>query len=232
MATAQSVEVEAVIDPGNVNLEQLVSDATWKEVLIDLVRKEKFDPWNIGIVEVVDRYIAVIKSMKVMDLRVPANIILAAAILLRLKSEMLSMEEQQVDEETAVIEERPNIIVDPLSLRLRLAPKRKVSLDELIGALEEAMKLKEMRESKVSSEPLALPIEINPVDIEAEIENVYQMAKKNVDKSNMTTFSAISVGMGLEEALLSVFIPLLFLSHKKRLALIQERFFDEIIIVL
>lgn len=232
MATAAALESEATIDPQNMNLEKLVSEPTWKEILLDLAHKEKFDPWNIDIVQVVDRYIDAIKGMKVMDLRIPANIILAAAILLRLKSEMLSLQEQEALEEDSTVEERPSVVVDPLSIRLRLPPRRRITLPELITALEEAMKLKEVRESIAKNDPAPIPININPIDIEAEIDRVYEKVVANADKSKMTTFSALSGGLGLEQALLEVFIPLLFLAHKRRITLIQERFFDDIIIAL
>ncbi|MDE1761571.1 MAG: segregation/condensation protein A [Candidatus Micrarchaeota archaeon] len=230
MATTAGLELEATMDPQNMNLEQLVSEATWKDILIDLAHRHKFDPWNVDIVVVVDRYIDAVKGMKVLDLRVPANIILAAAILLRLKSEMLNFEEPAADEGSH--EERPIVNVDQLSFRLRIPPRRKITLTELISALEEAMKLKEVREAVEKQAPLPVPISINPIDIEAEIEGVYQQVKKSVDKSNMTTFSILSKGRQLEDALLGLFIPLLFLSHKKKVTLIQERFFDEIIIAL
>jgi len=231
MATGSALEVEATIDAANMNLEQLVTEATWKEILIDLARREKFDPWNVDIVEVVDKYIEAIKGMKVMDLRIPANIILAAAILLRLKSEMLGFAEEQIDESLPP-EERPMVTVDQLSFRLRIPPKRKMTLPELITALEEAMKLKEIKENVSREAPMPIQLNINPMDIEAEIENVYKLVKKSVDKSKMTTFSILSQGRGVEEALLGVFIPLLFLSHKNKIVLIQERFFDEIIVAL
>ena len=231
MATASaSLEPASTIDPRNMNLEELVSDATWKEMLVELVHKEQLDPWNIDIVDVVDKYIEAIKGMKVMDLRIPANIILAAAILLRLKSEMISLAEEEVEEEY-VEGVRPDRTVEPLSFRLRIPPRRKMTLQELIGALEEAMKLKEFKETNIKA-PLPVPLNINPVDIEAEINMVYDMVKKNVDGSKMTTFSILTHGMDTEKALLGIFIPLLFLSHKKKVALIQERFFEEIIIAL
>ncbi|MDE1846202.1 MAG: segregation/condensation protein A [Candidatus Micrarchaeota archaeon] len=231
MATASaSLEVASSIDPRSMNLEELVSDATWKEMLVELVHKEKLDPWNIDIVEVVDKYIEAIKGMKVLDLRVPANIILAAAILLRLKSEMISFAEDDVEEEY-IEGARPDRTVEPLSFRLRIPPRRKMTLQELIGALEEAMKLKEVREM-ASKAPVPVPLNINPVDIEAEINAVHELVKKSVDKSKMTTFSILSRGMDTEKALLGIFIPLLFLEHKKKIMLIQERFFEEIIIAL
>lgn len=170
--------------------------------------------------------------MKVLDLRVPANIILAAAILLRMKSEMLSFAEETI-EEPEIIQERPGVTVGQLSLRVRVPPKRKISLQELIEALEEAMKLKEMRElAEVNSNKLDVPIQINLIDIEEEINQVYMEIRKIADKSKMTTFSILANRHKGEDILLGVFIPLLFLAHKQRITLVQEKFFDEIIIAM
>lgn len=231
MATGESPEMRSV-DYANLNLESLVSEPTWKDILIDLVKKENLDPWNIDIANIVEKYIDTVKEMKVLDLRVPANIILAAAILLRMKSEMLSLAEEVI-EEPEMVQERPSVTVGQLSLRVRVPPKRKISLQELIEALEEAMKLKEMRElAEVNSGKLDVPIEINLTDIEEEINKVYAEIKKIADKSKMTTFSILAKRHSGEDVLLGVFIPLLFLAHKQRITLMQEKFFDEIIIAM
>lgn len=231
MATDEEFSVEN-INPQNLSLEKLVSEATWKDILIDLVKKENLDPWNIDITSVVDRYIETIKKMKVMDLRVPANIILAAAILLRMKSEMLSFAEEEI-EEPEVIQGRPSVTVGQLSLRVRVPPKRKITLPELIEALEEAMKLKETRQIEEASKgEISVPITLSMFDIEEEIDKVYGEISKIIDKSKMTTFSILVDRHKGDDVLLGVFIPLLFLAHKQKITLMQERFFDEIIIAL
>jgi segregation and condensation protein A len=208
------------------------TDATWRDLIIELVEKNKLDPWNIDIIEIVDKYIDTVKKLKVLDLRVPANIILAAAVLLRLKSNYLSLQDYDDAGETAedggII--RTDIIVDPLNFRLRLPPKRKISLTELIGALDEAMKIKETRLNPAQRPETFIPIKLENFDIEAETEKLYDIIKENVDKSNMVTFSYMSRLSSINDVLLSLFIPLLFLAHKDKVTLIQEKFFSEIII--
>lgn len=56
MATGESLEKQSV-DYANLNLENLVSEPTWKDILIDLVKKENLDPWNIDIANIVEKYI-------------------------------------------------------------------------------------------------------------------------------------------------------------------------------
>ena len=167
-------------ESNTVDLSMLVSDATWKDILVDLVRSNELDPWNIDITDIVDKYINAVKKLKVMDLRVPANIILAAALLLRLKSEMLSLFErqnlQEVPEEN--IFTREPVLVDELSLRLRPPVKRKIALVELIHALEEAMKIKDKKSNARLLKGVQFDLKFEEVDMEKEIEKLHDAIKK------------------------------------------------------
>ncbi len=232
MATVQETEeMSRRISPEGLNLEKLVVEATWKDILMELVRKNELNPWDIDIVDVVDKYVSAVRELKILDLHVPANIILASAMLLKFKSEVLLIEEQEEDvgEEPHL---RPNITVEPLTLRLRLPQKRRLSLAELIGALDEAMKMKETREIARKNMQVSFPMLLEEVDIEAEIERIYGMIGSKVDASGMVTFSELSKAATFNDLLLDLFIPLLFLANKERISLMQERFFGEIIIAL
>ena len=231
MATVQKEEVQQYVSAESISIEKLVTEATWKDILIELVKKEQIDPWNIDIVDVVDKYVAAVREMKVLDLRIPANIILAASILLRFQSEVLLHQEE---EELAQEHEQSRRITDvePLTFRLRLPPKRRLTLAELVAALDEAMKLREVRELAKKNLQVSFPLMFKSVDIETEMENIYGIVKSNVDASNMTTFNTVSRSAQFNDVLLELFIPLLFLAHKNRVTLIQEKFFDEIIISL
>lgn len=233
MAPVQT-ELQVEVHNGSDVIALVNQDATWRDVLLDLVDKEKLDPWNIDIIEVVDGYVSTVKKLKVIDFRVPANIILAAAILLRMKANVLSM--PNYDEVPEMVDEagfvRPDIMVDPLNLRLRVAPKRRISLNELISALDEAMKIKDTRLTAMPSVPMTLPITLENFDIETETERIYQVIKKNADRSRMLTFTHLTSVSSTDDVLLGLFIPLLFLAHKEKVTLIQEKFFSEIIISL
>ena len=217
---------------GKIDLLDLVyTEATWKDLLIELVNKNRLDPWDIDIVEVVDKYIGTVKQMKVLELRVPANIILASAILLRFKSNLLTVEEQEQLPEAETVLQRPEVAVGQLAFRMRLPPKRKVTLQELIGALEEAIQIKETKQA-ASQRHVEIPLVINDIDIEAETEKLHKEIVKHADKSKMITLGSLLSITGTEDPLLGMFIPLLFLAHQEKITLIQERFFEEIIIAL
>jgi segregation and condensation protein A len=215
------------------DIEHFVGEATWKDILVELVHKNQLNPWDIDIIDIVGKYVEVVKGLKVMDLRVPANIILAASILLRLKSDMLELRDEALEELTP--EEgsgRPYVSVDPLSVRLRLPPRRRVTLPELISALEEAMKLREFKAARLADAGAQFPLTLSRVDAEADIEALFVLLTQHVDSSRMLTFSSLFSLSQKPDALLDVFIPLLFLANKNRIVLLQEDFFGEIVVAL
>jgi len=229
-----TVQVEEVLKEGQKKLDivNFVNYDTWKDLLMELVDKQKLDPWNIDIVEVVDGYIGVVKELKVMDLRVPANIILAASILLRLKSNSLSFASQEEIVEEVGQEGRTPPIVQELALRLRPPVKRRMTLIELIEALDEAMKITEIRGARAKREALDVPFFVKPVNIEEDMEHVYDHITKHADKERMVTLSFLLKAANIDDVLLGLFIPMLFLANKGRITLLQEKFFEEIIIKL
>ncbi len=234
MQEATSSTASSTLSVSKFDIEDFVREATWKDILSELVKKNELNPWDIDLVAIVEGYIDVVKHMKVLDLRVPANIILAAAILLRLKSDMLEIEEKQEAGESAEEEMLPPYVpADGLSVRLRLPPKRRVSLNELIAALEEAMKLKEYKEAQAaSSYTKPVPLIFNHADVEVDVEKVLALVKKNIDGSKMVTYSLLCDAADSENPLLQVFIPLLFLANKNKVLLLQETFFGEILVSL
>ncbi|MGC8587340.1 MAG: segregation/condensation protein A [Candidatus Micrarchaeia archaeon] len=230
---ATSITLQESINDGGLNLEKFVREATWKDLLIDLVKRNKLDPWNIDLIEIVDKYINAIKVMKILDLHVPANIILAASMLLRMKSEMIDFGDRIEEQEEMPAAERPIVSVDSLVPRFRVAPKRKMQLAELITALEEAMKLKEQHELRAERDAnIQLPVMITGVDIEEEMESVYEIVKNKVGKDKMITFTELSRTANISDVLLGIFVPLLFLASKSRIIMLQETFFGEIIVML
>ncbi len=59
------------------------------EILVQMAKNGKIDPWNVDIVDVTDKYLAHLFQMKAQNLRLTGRTLLFAAILLRLKSNVL-----------------------------------------------------------------------------------------------------------------------------------------------
>ena len=59
------------------------------EILVDMAKHGKIDPWNVDIVEVTDKYLMHLFQSKAQNLRLTGRTLLFAAILLKLKSNVL-----------------------------------------------------------------------------------------------------------------------------------------------
>ena len=70
-------------------------DVTWKSMIYDLVKSEQMNPWDIDISLLSKKYLDIVKTLKEMDFRISGKVILAAAILLKLKSKHL-LEKQDI----------------------------------------------------------------------------------------------------------------------------------------
>ena len=217
----------------DLNLEKLVAQPTWKEMLLDLVVNERLDPWNIDIGEIAEKYLARIRKMQTLDLHIPANLILAASILLRFKSDSVRLEEEEqvVEQEVFIDENAPPIEIPMLSLRTRIPPKRKVTLQDLMGALEEVFEDQRRRESRPPPVSESMVIELPKFDIEEKMGEMYERVKRLADANGLVTFSHLVKERTREEVIFTL-LPLLFLAQNRKINIFQEKFFGEIFVQL
>lgn len=205
-------------------IKTIVIASDWEEVITNIIEEEGINPSDIDIVRLVDAFLEYLKNLKKFDFRIPARFILIAAILLRMKCEVLKINEPK--EETL----KPNIDINvPLiDLPIIRTPKRKVTLTELINALqkviefEEKKKLKKLRLRK-NVENLIGEYE----DIEIRIEKIYERIKRE----NIKNFSSL-VGEWNRENIVYNFIPLLHLVMNDKIVCFQQEIFGEIFIEL
>jgi segregation and condensation protein A len=230
--SADGVDV-AKMKGEDLKLEKIVALPTWREILLELVASKKLDPWNIDIVDITAGYVERLKGMELSDLRVPANLILAAAILLRFKSDALRFEEetQVVEEQTYVEEDTEPTVIPVLELRTRIPPKRMVSLDELLVAMEKVFEEQKKREERLAAIPIpqVINIQLPEFNIEERMEKVYQNVVRTVDSTGLSTFSGILPGKTPLD-MITTLLPLLHLVQDRRLSIFQEKFLGEIFI--
>ncbi|VVC01900.1 Segregation and condensation protein A [uncultured archaeon] len=217
----------------DMRLEKLVEFPTWREMLLDLVASRKLDPWNIDLVEITTGYVERISKMEMLDLRVPANLILAAAILIRFKSDALRFEEeaQVVQEETYVEEDAAPETIPVLELRTRIPPKRMVTLDELLLAMEKVFDEQKKREEKAQKIeiPSVINIQLPEFSIEERMGEIYERVLAEKDSEGLATFSSILVEKNPLGVVMTL-LPLLHLVQDGELSIFQEKFFGEIFI--
>ncbi len=144
-------------------------------ILVQLAKGGKVDPWNIDIVDITDKYLASLFELKTQNLRLTGRTLLFAAILLRLKSNVLEgidlvqfenpqqtefedYDDDWSDNDYNAGEEinRSNVIsIDEVLQRrssIRLNRKRVVTLEDLIKQLEFYEELEKKRSLKNAHE--------------------------------------------------------------------------------
>ncbi|VVC02982.1 Segregation and condensation protein A [Candidatus Burarchaeum australiense] len=214
---------------GSLDLEKLVAQPTWREELRLMVEEDRLDRWNIDLIEVAEKLLDRMHKIRTMDLALPANLVLAAAILLHLKSEALKFEEEQVAEEQVYLEEdQPPLEVPVLTLRTRIAPKRRVTLNELMEALEDAFEYQKSREEHIAvPEPLA--IILPEYNIEERMSALLSRITGLADAEGLVLFSALLRENTRQEIILTL-LPLLHLAQDGKINIFQEKLFGEIFV--
>ncbi len=204
------------------------------DMLVDLVIAHELDPWEIDLEEITRKFIEKVRAMKKLNLRLSGRTLLAASILLRIKSEHLFEVEEEIPEEEEEYEEERNERVDipPIREPLRRKSERKVTLFDLVSALQLALKEelikknfpKRRREKK-------LVIEVDEENIREKIEKVYIKVKRLSSLDKIITLSMLLAG-GEKKELVEVLLALLYLDYEGRLRIWQDEIFGEIFIAI
>jgi len=214
------------------SLEQMIKLPTWKEMLLDLIAQEKVDPWDIDIAVIAGYYLERLKRLELTDLHVPANLVLAASILLRFKSKALHFEEPAPEAIGLVVDEGEAPLDIPLlELKGRIPPKRRITLDELLVAMEdvfEEQKKRQERAPKIEI-PQALNIMLPQIDMDERMGNLEKRVHSMADSEGLVLFSALLNGSSPDDKIYTL-LPVLHLAQNRRLGLFQEQFFGEIFI--
>ncbi|MBO8174425.1 MAG: segregation/condensation protein A [Thermococcus sp.] len=201
-------------------------------ILLQLVTMGKVDPWNIDIVDLTEKYIERLREMKELDLRLSARAILAASILLRMKTEALLYADEEKEEEKK--EERIRVEVEPYVPPLRRV-ERYYTLDDLIEALMDALEDVERRKpkakKKVEIEEEIFVVDDFRVDIEKHVNRLYAIVKKLYEETKEKINFWELVFDPSPKIVARTFLYLLFLANMGKVELIQEEPFGDIYVV-
>src|SRR3989344_7087145 len=170
---AESVVQSGIVDENKV-IQTIILGSDWQEVLTTLMAEEGMDPLFVDLVKLADVFRSYLEHLKKFDFRIPARFILVAAILLRMKAELLLDEEEE--KEIKKMESAPlNIDVPMLLAPINRKTTRKVTLTELVTALNKAFEFQERKEGKKIRMRRAIERLIEPEeDIEIRIKEIYE----------------------------------------------------------
>ena len=127
----------------------------WQEIIYDLINTEQLDPWDIDIIILTKGYLEKISEYEETDFFVSSKVLLAAALLLRIKSEvLLNKHIKSIDEILFGKEEKKQLILERIELdeeipelvpRTPMPRFKKVTLKELIESLNKAISTENRR---------------------------------------------------------------------------------------
>jgi len=217
----------------------------WKNIIHDLVKSEEMDPWDINITLLTKKFIQVIKEMKEHDFKIPGKILLAAAILLKIKAthlvdnditkldELIHQTDEDIEEEffdeiegTKHQKEKQEYKLIPRNPQPR---NRKVSIHDLVDALQRAMSTKKKILAK--QRPVKFTHHLGKkVDIMEVIRDIYHKITyySEKDKNNKTTFTRLLPEKAGKHEKVFTFLPLLHLENQHKIETEQKEHFDEI----
>ncbi len=208
------------------------------EILVNLVREGEINPWNIDIVEITDKFLHHIDKLELMDLRISGRTLHYAAILLRMKSNILV--EEPVIEDDSWVDDLDFFDVDEYPVPkppVRRYSQRSVTLDELILELEKAEvveRRKTIRKKARETIELARPTTeqvlnvAHEEDIEGRVDTMRETLSSILEDRTYIALSELLSGDRSNK--LMTYISLLFLATNKEIWLEQEELFGELYI--
>ncbi len=219
-------------------LQMIIQKDSWEEVLYHIVSLENIDPWDVDLVKLTEGFLRYIRSAKQLDFRIPAKVVFVAAILLKLKSEYLSIFEESSAVEEVLEKEKEfvDLGIDPnlvkLGLPMKRAPKRQVTLDELIVALKKALSVRERRVERSQRIRQRLRRELKAHDdMIKRIEKIMAVIEQRIKLSGHEKLRFRDIVDKWErEDIVNHFVPILHLEKNQKLATEQEDYFKEIFI--
>jgi chromatin segregation and condensation protein Rec8/ScpA/Scc1 (kleisin family) len=230
-------------------------EVSWQSVIYDLIKTEQLDPWDIDLGVLAEKYSQVIEEMQEANFFVSSKVLYACALLLRLKSEFLTnrfirelddalygRKDEKYEIERIEIDEDELPVLVP---RTPMARFKKVSLKELMGALNQAMETenrrirREIKQKQAEKSALVVLPNKKKVPLKSRIVIVFSKIRAHVfgDKHARTKVVNIpkinehmpfSVLAKTKQEKLDCFLPILQLSNNGKLWLRQENHFDEI----
>lgn len=223
-------------------------EVTWQTLIMDLIRTEQMNPWDIDISLLTKKYIDALRLLKEANFYVSGKMILAAALLLKIKSNklvdedisnfdaLLYPQEEAMDFEELAGAPEPERMRDKpqLTIRTPMPRKRKVNIEDLMSALKKALEVNQrriIRHEEARRVDVAIPEK--KVDIGLLIKDVYQkiLGYFTLNTAGRLTFSQLIPSQGREDKILT-FIPLLHLANEEKIDLHQEEHFGEIQILM
>lgn len=218
-------------------------EVSWQAIIYDLINTEQLDPWDIDLSFLANKYLEKIKLLEDADFIVSSKVLLAASILLRLKSEILihhymrSIDEILFGKKEETLKGLEKIEINENELpdlypKTPLPRNTKVSLEELMSALNRAIstetrRIKREVERVYHEKNTDIVLPKAKISIKDRIRKIYsQILTAFKRKKSRISYSELTNNDKKEK--IACFLPCLHLDTQQKLFLEQESHFNEI----
>ncbi|MBP2200793.1 segregation and condensation protein A [Methanococcus voltae] len=225
----------------------------WVRIIKENISKKQVDPWNINISDIANEYLETIKELRKFDIRLSADVVLVASILLRMKSEILYgecenafddeeedevvNEDDRMDEDYNDLETQPIPILTDPKTNENSTKQTTVTLDGLITTLQsELNKIKSKKPRKKRTQ--------SPSTIATNLNNLIEEMVEEDDISDIMDYIIEELGNSKDgnfifqekfdtrEKVIKNFLPSLYLANDGKIDLLQEELFEELYVQL
>lgn len=226
-------------------------DLNWKDLIMDLVRVEGMNPWDIDVSLLSQRFVEMLTELKQMDFRVSGKMVLASSLLLKIKSDRLLLdgiagldslingpvEEEFLEEEDAFEYEQYDL-QQFLNDQKKIVPRtpqpreRKVSVFDLVNALEQALdqdarRHKVMARSRGDAPEVKAPTKV--FDLSETMQSIStKIGKLFIKPTTKIYFHDLLPESAGKQETVYTFLPLLHLENQRKVNLEQPEHFGPI----
>lgn len=204
------------------------------QTLLELVQQHKLDPWDVDIEKLTHLYLKRVQGMQEPDLRTSGRALLSASVLLRIKSTyaLNGNSGKQTAEES--LDEILDVDFPDLGeITLVQNMPRKITLVDLLGALQEALEevpIKKIPQSQ-KTEKIVQLLNEHDINIEKHIDGLYKRISSLVASGTRVTLLGLVEGP-TKLAVARTFLLLLFLCANGKIVLKQDELFGDILVSL
>ena len=203
------------------------------DILFDMRRLQRINPWNINIAFLLLSFLEEMERRASVDFRASGIALDSSASIYLLKSNLLlKLEEPPPPPPKPSSDFIPPPLILPLRYELTTT-----TIQNLLEALDEALRTDKVQSARSPPKPVLPPPEVIPtlsaylMEIENEIERLFQKIRLLISKGELITFSSLVKGLERIE-MIKTFIILLFMAQKGKVTLWQNEELGEIYVTL
>jgi len=222
----------------------LSKETSWQEIIYDLISTSQLDPWDIDLVILASSYLEKLSQLEEANFFMSSKVLLAASILLRIKSEiLLNRYIRSLDE---ILFGKPESRYKPLERidigelpglfpKTPLPRLKRVTITELIDSLERAMNTEQRRIKKELSfrqaeRAAAVVLPKSRIHMRDRIRELYSRIKTFFKSKQVEKLAYTELAGSARKEKITSFLPMLHLSNQEKILLEQEKHFEEIYI--